>query len=69
MRIETVGKVQPHVKAKIVDSEGQTLPVNMPGELHVSGYLLQQGYVFLVSLQNNMLTGVFLQLLARSDTN
>ncbi|KAF7792082.1 hypothetical protein EIP86_003112 [Pleurotus ostreatoroseus] len=42
-RVETVGKVQPHVKAKIVDPQGHILPVNTPGELYVSGYLLQDG--------------------------
>ncbi|KAF9017519.1 acetyl-CoA synthetase-like protein [Hymenopellis radicata] len=43
-RVETVGKVQPHVKAKIIDTEGNTVPVNTPGELCVSGYLVQKGY-------------------------
>lgn len=43
-RVETVGKVQPNVKAKVVDHEGNVLPVNAPGELHVAGYLLQKGY-------------------------
>lgn len=42
-RVDTVGKVQPHVKAKVVDLEGKVLPVNTPGELHTAGYLLQKG--------------------------
>jgi acyl-CoA synthetase (AMP-forming)/AMP-acid ligase II len=45
-RVETVGKVRPHVMAKIVDPAGNIVPINTPGELLVSGYLLQKGYVF-----------------------
>ncbi|KAF9226330.1 acetyl-CoA synthetase-like protein [Gyrodon lividus] len=43
-RVETVGKVQPHVRAKIINSEGKIVPVGTPGELCVTGYLLQKGY-------------------------
>ena len=43
-RTETVGKVQPHVKAKVIDSNGEVVPIGMPGELCVAGYLLQKGY-------------------------
>ncbi|KAF8662371.1 hypothetical protein AX16_001176 [Volvariella volvacea WC 439] len=43
-RVETVGKVQPHVKAKLVDREGNVVPVGTPGEILVSGYLVQKGY-------------------------
>jgi len=43
-RVETVGKVLPHVMAKVVDHAGNVVPVNTPGELLVSGYLLQKGY-------------------------
>ncbi|PFH46339.1 hypothetical protein AMATHDRAFT_77711 [Amanita thiersii Skay4041] len=43
-RVETVGKVQPHVRAKVLDSEGNVVPVGVPGEICVSGYLLQKGY-------------------------
>lgn len=46
-RVETVGKVRPHALAKVVDLAGNIVPVNTPGELLVSGYLLQKGYVFL----------------------
>ena len=46
-RIETVGKVQPHVKAKLIDPEGHVVPVGTPGEICVAGYLLQKGCVSL----------------------
>jgi len=42
-RVETVGKVQPHVKAKIIDSDGKIVKVGCPGEICVAGYLLQKG--------------------------
>lgn len=48
-RTETVGKVQPHVKAKIVDPEGQTLPIgSSPSPFHIyplisKGHLGQPG--------------------------
>jgi acyl-CoA synthetase (AMP-forming)/AMP-acid ligase II len=44
-RVETVGRVRPHVSAKIVDTAGNVVPINTPGELLVSGYLVQKGYV------------------------
>ncbi|KAI0305314.1 acetyl-CoA synthetase-like protein [Multifurca ochricompacta] len=43
-RVETVGRVRPHVNAKIVDPVGNVVPVNTPGELLISGYLVQKGY-------------------------
>ncbi|KAI0345202.1 acyl-CoA synthetase [Trametopsis cervina] len=43
-RVETVGKVHPHVRAKIVDPSGKVVPIGTPGELLVSGYHLQKGY-------------------------
>ncbi|KAI6127969.1 acetyl-CoA synthetase-like protein [Pisolithus croceorrhizus] len=43
-RVETVGRVQPHVKAKVIDREGEVVPVGTPGEICVTGYLLQKGY-------------------------
>ncbi|KAI0073641.1 acyl-CoA synthetase [Panus rudis PR-1116 ss-1] len=43
-RVETVGKVHPHVRAKVVDLEGHVVPVGTPGELLVTGYVLQKGY-------------------------
>jgi len=43
-RTETVGRIRPHVKAKLVDSTGATVPIGTPGEVCISGYLVQQGY-------------------------
>ncbi|KXN89148.1 Putative acyl-CoA synthetase YngI [Leucoagaricus sp. SymC.cos] len=43
-RVETVGKILPHVRAKVVDADGDVVPVNTPGEIVVAGYLLQKGY-------------------------
>lgn len=43
-RVETVGKVQPHVRAKVVDLNGEVVPVGTPGQIVVAGYLLQKGY-------------------------
>ncbi|KAI0674518.1 acyl-CoA synthetase [Trametes maxima] len=43
-RVETVGRILPHVKAKVVDVQGQVVPVNKPGEILVSGYVVQKGY-------------------------
>jgi acyl-CoA synthetase (AMP-forming)/AMP-acid ligase II len=43
-RVETVGRVRPHVMAKVIDLSGNVVPINTPGELLVSGYLLQNGY-------------------------
>jgi acyl-CoA synthetase (AMP-forming)/AMP-acid ligase II len=45
-RIDSVGKLLPHVSAKIVDPSdwSRTLDVGQRGELAVSGYLLMKGY-------------------------
>ena len=40
-----MGKVQPHVRAKVINQEGKIVPVGTPGELCVTGYLLQKGCV------------------------
>lgn len=37
-------EILPHTTAKIVDAQGTIVPIASPGELCVSGYLLQQGY-------------------------
>jgi fatty-acyl-CoA synthase len=44
-RVETVGTVQAHTEAKVVEpSTGETLAVGQPGELCVRGYLVMLGY-------------------------
>ncbi|KAG9122475.1 hypothetical protein FRC07_001123 [Ceratobasidium sp. 392] len=43
-RVETVGRVQPHARAKIVAESGELTPVGTAGELCVAGYLVQKGY-------------------------
>lgn len=45
-RIDSVGRLLPHVTAKVVDPSdwSRTLDVNQRGELAVSGYLLMKGY-------------------------
>ncbi|KAL0576077.1 hypothetical protein V5O48_005905 [Marasmius crinis-equi] len=43
-RVETCGRVQRHVKAKVIDIEGNIVPVGKPGELCIAGYLVQKGY-------------------------
>ncbi|SMQ49135.1 unnamed protein product [Zymoseptoria tritici ST99CH_3D7] len=45
-RIDTVGRLQPHVEAKVVDpfDHGKTLNVGERGELAVSGYLVMKEY-------------------------
>ncbi|KAF2085564.1 acyl-CoA synthetase/AMP-acid ligase-like protein II [Saccharata proteae CBS 121410] len=45
-RIETVGRLLPHVKAKVVDpaNRAKILEVDQRGELVVSGYITMKGY-------------------------
>lgn len=43
-RVSTVGRIQPHVQAKIVDEQGRMVPVGTPGELCVRGYLVMRSY-------------------------
>lgn len=43
-RLTTVGKLLPHLHAKIVNREGNIVPVGTRGELCVAGYSLQRGY-------------------------
>lgn len=40
----SVGTAMPHTSVKVIDETGQALRVNTPGELCVSGYLVQLGY-------------------------
>ena len=43
-RVSTVGRIQPHVQAKVVDEHGRMVPVGTPGELCVRGYLVMRSY-------------------------
>lgn len=43
-RLTTVGTLMPHATAKIVDRDGQVVPVGTRGELCIGGYQLQAGY-------------------------
>ncbi|GAA4330756.1 AMP-binding protein [Variovorax defluvii] len=43
-RVSTVGRILPHLEAKVVDVAGTTLPVGEKGELCVKGYTVLRGY-------------------------
>ena len=43
-RVTTVGRIQPHAEAKIIDAEGKTVAVGETGEFCARGYLVMRGY-------------------------
>lgn len=43
-RVSTVGRVMPHLEVKIVDDQGQIVPVGTKGELCTRGYSVMKGY-------------------------
>jgi fatty-acyl-CoA synthase len=43
-RVSTVGKIQPHLQVKLVDSDGTIVPRGASGELCTRGYSVMQGY-------------------------
>jgi fatty-acyl-CoA synthase len=43
-RVTTVGRIQPHLEAKVVDGTGEAVPVGEKGELWVRGYSVMKGY-------------------------
>ncbi len=43
-RIATVGRVQPHFEAKLIDREGRIVPVGQTGEICTRGYGVMRGY-------------------------
>jgi fatty-acyl-CoA synthase len=43
-RVSTVGRVQPHLEVKIIDSEGRIVPRGVAGELCTRGYAVMLGY-------------------------
>ena len=43
-RVSTVGRIQPHMEAKVIDTEGRTAPRGHVGELCTRGYAVMLGY-------------------------
>jgi fatty-acyl-CoA synthase len=43
-RVTTVGRIQPHMEAKVIDTEGRTLGRGEAGELCTRGYAVMLGY-------------------------
>jgi fatty-acyl-CoA synthase len=43
-RVSTVGRIQPHMEAKVIDAEGRTLARGEAGELCTRGYAVMIGY-------------------------
>jgi fatty-acyl-CoA synthase len=43
-RVTTVGRVQPHLEAKIIGVDGNVVPVGEKGELCTRGYSVMRGY-------------------------
>jgi fatty-acyl-CoA synthase len=43
-RVSTVGRVHPHMEAKVIDAEGRVVPCGTPGELCTRGYAVMLGY-------------------------
>ncbi len=43
-RVSSVGRVHPHVEVKVIDANGQIVPVGVQGELATRGYSVMKGY-------------------------
>ena len=43
-RVTTVGRVHPHMEAKVIDAEGRVVPAGVTGELCTRGYAVMLGY-------------------------
>lgn len=43
-RVGSVGTVQPHLEARLVDADGNVCPIGTEGELQVRGYSVMSGY-------------------------
>jgi fatty-acyl-CoA synthase len=43
-RVTTVGRIHPHVEAKLIDQLGNLVPVGRAGELCTRGYSVMRGY-------------------------
>jgi len=44
LRVSTVGRVGPHLDVKLVDGNGDIVPIGEPGEICIRGYAVMQGY-------------------------
>ena len=44
IRVSTVGKIHPHIEAKVIDRDGQIAKMGETGELCVRGYSVMHGY-------------------------
>jgi fatty-acyl-CoA synthase len=44
LRLTTVGRIQPHLEAKVIDAQGRIVPVGAQGELCTRGYSVMRGY-------------------------
>ena len=56
-RVSTVGRIHPHVEARVVDAGGGTLPTGQRGELWTRGYSVMQGYWNEEQLTREAITG------------
>jgi fatty-acyl-CoA synthase len=43
-RVETVGRAGPHLEVKLVDEDGQVVPVGSKGDICTRGYAVMRGY-------------------------
>ncbi len=43
-RVATVGRIQPHLEVKLVDTHGETVGIGETGELWTKGYSVMRGY-------------------------
>jgi fatty-acyl-CoA synthase len=43
-RVSSIGRVQPHLEVKIIDTEGRITPRGVPGQLCTRGYAVMLGY-------------------------
>jgi fatty-acyl-CoA synthase len=43
-KVSSVGRIHPHVEVKVVDLDGRTAPVGVPGEFCTRGYSVMLGY-------------------------
>ncbi|WP_300059947.1 AMP-binding protein [uncultured Roseobacter sp.] len=43
-RVSSVGRIHPHVEVRIVNADGETVPVGTQGELLTRGYSVMKGY-------------------------